>query len=94
MYITETEASGLKTIKDSKPRIAGDVLLATYNNAYVFNEGVILPIYESEYDDVAIKIYKELYPNRIIYPILSKELLIGGGSFHCIFHEIPEVIDL
>ena len=87
--ILEEEASGLLANKNAKPRLAGDILLPTYSNAYIFNGGVILPVYGSKYDDEAIKIYRDLYADRTIYPINSRELLIGGGSFHCIFHEIP-----
>jgi agmatine deiminase len=91
MSITKDEAAGIKTIMNSKPRQKGDTLLATYSNAYVFNGGVILPIYGSKLDEIAINIYRETFTDRAVYPLYAKELLIGGGGFHCIFHEIPEV---
>lgn len=91
MYITEEEAMGIEKNSLSIDRTVGFPLYPTYNNAYVFNGGVLVPQFNVRQDNVAVQYYKELFPERIIYPLYSKEFLIGGGNFHCIFHEIPEV---
>lgn len=91
MSITEVEASGIVQHDGAIRRVANTMLYPTYNNAYIFNGGVLVPVFDSPMDKQAIDIYRKLFSDRIIYPIYSKEFLIGGGNFHCIFHEIPEV---
>lgn len=89
--ITTEEAMGIEKNDCAIERAAGMMLYPTYNNAYIFNGGVLVPAFGAEQDKEAIDCYKKMFPKRIIYSLYSKEFLIGGGNFHCIFHEIPEV---
>lgn len=91
MFITPEEAKGIEKNECAIERKSGTVLYPTYNNAYIFNGGVLVPTFNEVQDEVAVQYYRKLFPNRKIYPLYSKEFLIGGGNFHCIFHEIPEV---
>lgn len=91
LVITKEEASTIIFNKHAILRKENTVLYPTYNNAYVFNEGVLVPIFGVETDKAAVELYKTFYKDREVYPIYSKEFLIGGGNFHCILHEIPEV---
>lgn len=92
MFITPEEAMGIEKKDCSVERKAGNVLYPTYNNAYIFNGGVLVPTFNVVQDKEAIECYRTLFPSHKIYPLYSKEFLIGGGNFHCIFHEIPEVV--
>lgn len=91
MIITSEESKGIKKNEYAIEREAGKMLYPTYNNAYIFNGGVLVPTFGVEQDKVAINCYRKFFPQRKIYPLYSKEFLIGGGNYHCIFHEIPEV---
>ncbi len=91
MPITIEESMGIEKNDYVMERNAGMMLYPTYNNAYIFNGGVLVPSFGVEQDKVAIEYYKKVYPERVIYSLYSKEFLIGGGNFHCVFHEIPEV---
>lgn len=91
LFITSEEARGIRKNDCAIERNAGKVLYPTYNNAYIFNGGVLVPTFNVAQDKAAIEYYRQLFPNRKIYPLYSKEFLIGGGNFHCVFHEIPEV---
>ena len=63
---------------------------ATYANALLINHTVYLPIYNTENDQIAIKVYKDL--NFNVVPINSEYLSNEGhGSFHCITMVYPEV---
>lgn len=91
MTITLEESMGIEKNEYAIERNAGMMLYPTYNNAYIFNGGVLLPTFGVEEDEAAIDCYRKLFPRRRIYPLYSKEFLIGGGNYHCVFHEIPEV---
>jgi len=69
-------------------------LPATYANFLIINKAVLLPIYDCEYDDEVIKIFKKVFKNREIIPINANTLIKQHGSIHCVtkeyFHEIKE----
>lgn len=92
MIITAEESKGIRKNNHSIKRNAGKRLYPTYNNAYIFNNGILVPIFEVDQDEAAVECYKKFFPKHKVYPLYSKEFLIGGGNYHCIFHEIPEVI--
>ena len=91
LYITENEANGIVKHDHALERNIGFALYPTYNNAYIFNGGVLVPIFNAPEDSYAIEAYQNAFQDRKVYPIYSKEILIGGGNFHCILHEVPEV---
>lgn len=92
MIITAEESKGIEKNNHSIERNVGKRLYPTYNNAYIFNNGVLVPTFETDQDKEAVECYKRMFPQHKIYPLYSKEFLIGGGNYHCIFHEVPEVI--
>jgi len=89
MRITAEEAAGIIQHDSALTRAADLRLYPTYNNAYIFNGGVLVPTFNCPEDEIAVKQFQNLFPDRIVYPLYSKEILIGGGNFHCILHEIP-----
>lgn len=88
-FIRKEEANQISQNKNSKMRLAGDVLLNSYSNSYIFNGGIVVPTFNLPTDNETIEIYKNCFPDKTIYPINARELSIGGGGFHCIFHEVP-----
>lgn len=91
LIVTFEESRGIEKSDYAIERNSGMMLYPTYNNAYIFNGGVLVPTFGVNQDEAAIDCYKKFFPQRKIYPLYSKEFLIGGGNYHCIFHEIPEV---
>ena len=90
-YMTNEEAMGLSKNCNALDRSAGDLLPASYMNCYFVNGGIILPVFGCKEDELALQCFKEIFPNRLIKGIHSREPLLGGGGIHCILHEVPKL---
>lgn len=90
LLITKEESEGVDPINGRLPRYEGDRLMATYINCYLANGAVILPIFGDEHDNAAIKLYQEIFPDRVIEPVYARELLLGGGDIHSIVLGVPD----
>ena len=88
-YLTKEEAEGLVMDSDAIQRMAGRRLAASYINFYLGEKFVILPQFHDPMDEVAVKQFRELFPDREIIPVYSREILLGGGNIHCITKQIP-----
>jgi agmatine deiminase len=62
----------------------GEFMPASYMNFYIANNSVAVPIYGTPNDTQAVEKLQELFPTRKVVGLMSKNLLTGGGSFHCI----------
>jgi agmatine deiminase len=74
-------------IKKGKQRLP-----ASYINFYFVNGGVILPLFggaAEKTDQVAVQLFRRLFPNREICPVDGRVLLGEGGNVHCITQPIP-----
>ena len=70
----------------------GNVRLpASYANFLISNGTVLLPVFECDTDDRAIKIARELFPKREIVPITCNTLVYGLGTIHCVSQQEPIV---
>lgn len=92
IHSTDEEADGLDIVSTSKLREAESRLAASYVNYYVANGGVIVPVFGDDNDEKAIKKLEELYPDRKVVPIYTREVLLGGGNIHCITQQQPKGI--
>lgn len=70
-------------------RQLGQRLAASYINCYLPNGGLVFPAYGGPPDVVAAELFARLYPRRRIVSVPARDILLGGGSIHCITHEIP-----
>ena len=94
------DASGKKlevtVIKQPPTRFHNNERLTlSYINYYLVNGGLILPVFghdAKKYDENAIDILKELFPNRKIVAIDGTEIIKGGGNIHCITQQMPQII--
>lgn len=96
LYITEEEHIGVDSSEYAIPRLPGDRLPASYMNSYIANGVVLIPSFVSDfdrrpldYDNQAYQIYKEIFKNREVIQIPSRELLLGGGGIHCVLQQVP-----
>lgn len=88
--ITEEELSGFVFEEGEDRREAGERLAASYVNFYISNGGVIVPQFGDEMDAVAVEMLGHLFPERKIYPIPARAIIVGGGNIHCITQQIPK----
>lgn len=90
--MTAEDGTPLEVIPLPMPRPIvrkGQRLPATYANFYIGNKVVILPTYDDPADEKALEIMVKCFPTRRIYPIDSRELIWGLGSFHCLTQQLP-----
>jgi agmatine deiminase len=64
-------------------------LPASYANFYVASHAVLVPVFNDPNDRVALGIFSELFPNREIVPIYSRDLVLGLGTLHCSTQQEP-----
>ena len=87
--ITEYELKGFVFEDGEDEREVGERLAASYVNFYITNGGVLVPQFGDENDSVAVEILGELFPDRKVYPIFARDIIVGGGNIHCITQQIP-----
>lgn len=51
---------------------------------------MLVPQFGVEEDNAAIRLFKQIYPDKTIYPINSRHILVAGGNIHCVTMQIPE----
>ncbi|MEY8356663.1 agmatine deiminase [Lachnospiraceae bacterium 54-53] len=88
--ITEEELSGFLFEPGEDQREAGERLAASYVNFYISNGGVIVPQFGDVHDGEAVRILGECFPERKIYPVYARDIIVGGGNIHCITGQIPK----
>jgi agmatine deiminase len=67
----------------------GELMPASYVNFYVANTTVTVPQSGAAADAEAVERVGELFPGRRAVGIPARELLGGGGAFHCISQQQP-----
>ena len=87
--ITRRELEGMAFAPGEDTREVGERLAASYVNFYISNGGVILPQFGDEQDEPAARLLARLFPERKIYPIPARPIIVGGGNIHCITQQIP-----
>jgi agmatine deiminase len=80
----------IETLQLPKTKIEGttvdgsEYVPASYANFYIANGAVLVPLYDKEYDDQALQLFKKYFPGRKIIGIPCNDLVWGQGSIHCI----------
>jgi agmatine deiminase len=67
------------------------VMPASYVNFYVANSAVVVPTYGSPHDDEAVERIGALFPGRRAIGVDARAVLSGGGAFHCITQQQPQL---
>ena len=93
--MTDSRGSPLQVVRIPSPgRIEdedGEIIPASHMNFLIANEAVIVPIYAEESGAFAVEVISGLFPEREVIGLPSTAILTGGGSFHCISQQEPEV---
>ncbi|MCD8082363.1 MAG: agmatine deiminase [Clostridiales bacterium] len=87
--LTQEDVDGLVFGPGDYTRKVGDRQAASYVNFYLCNGGVIIPQFGDENDARAVEILEGLFPERRVYPIQTRNVIVGGGNIHCITQQIP-----
>lgn len=84
-------AETIDCVEGTLPRENGEICIASYLNFLITNDGVIVPQYEDENDSLALQQLQEIFPNKKVVGVKTKEVVYGGGNIHCITQQIPKV---
>lgn len=61
---------------------------ASYANFYVANGVVLVPVYDERYDQKALRLFRQYFPDRDVIGIPCADLVWGQGSIHCITQQL------
>lgn len=79
----------IDSVEGSIPRIDGDICITSYMNFLIVNGGVIVPQYDDENDALALQQIQEMFPDRKVVGVRTREVVYGGGNIHCITQQQP-----
>ncbi|MFM7645451.1 MAG: agmatine/peptidylarginine deiminase [Sphingomonadales bacterium] len=69
----------------------GQRLPCSYANFYIANRSVIVPVFNCQQDETALRIIEQCFPGREVVGIDSVDIIWGLGSFHCLSQQEPLV---
>jgi agmatine deiminase len=85
---------GAETIDKNPYSIAranGELCIASYCNYLICNNAVIVPQYGDENDSLALQQISDMFPERKIVGVETREIVYGGGNIHCITQQLPQI---
>ena len=89
LTMSADEAAGLDVVDSAFLRPTGERLAGSYINFAIVNGAIIMPQFDDRHDQPARQKLAQLFPDRQIIPIASREILLGGGNIHCITQQQP-----
>lgn len=90
-YRSPDDTNGIVHFEGSQKRLEGDELPATYVNLYMSNKTVIVPGFDDpKFDAMAVDSLKQIFPERQVLQIQTREIILGGGNIHCITQHQPK----
>jgi agmatine deiminase len=94
--MTDARGRKLQVVRIPSPGVLeneeGDLMPASYVNFYIGNRSVVVPTYGTAHDSAAVVALAPLFPGRRVVGRSARAILSGGGAFHCITQQQPEVL--
>ncbi|MCL2218339.1 MAG: agmatine deiminase family protein [Chitinispirillia bacterium] len=87
-YRTEEDCDGIELREDSKNRLVGEPIQASYINFAFANGAVIVPQFGLKQDDEALNVFKRTFGTRKVVPFDAREIVLGGGGIHCVSRNV------
>jgi len=88
--VTMSGADTIEHVEGTVPRTDGDLCIASYLNFLITNNGVIVPQYGDDNDSLALSQIKEIFPEKEVVGVYTREVVYGGGNIHCITMQEPK----
>lgn len=89
--------AGLEVVEIPSPgRIVddqGEIMPASHMNFLISNSRVFLPVYEATYAPQAIRGLELVFPDYEILGLPARNILSGGGAFHCMTQQVPRLME-
>ncbi|EKD45480.1 MAG: hypothetical protein ACD_69C00271G0001, partial [uncultured bacterium] len=89
---TDQAGQALNLVKLPMPGWVGEGkrrLPASYTNFYIGNGVVIVPIFGTKNDAIALDILRPLFPGREVIGLNAFYIVFGFGTFHCMSQQQP-----
>ena len=83
-------AETIDAVEGTIPRENGEISIASYMNFLIINGAIILPQYGDANDALAVQQVQEMFPDRKVVGVMTKEVAFGGGNIHCITQQQPD----
>lgn len=94
--MTDARGRRLQVVRIPSPGLLenedGEPMPASFVNFYIGNETVVVPTYGTAFDAEAVAAIARLFPGRRTVGRSARAILSGGGAFHCITQQQPEVL--
>ena len=87
--VSAEDAAGFSYEEGEDTREAGERLAASYVNFYISNAAVLVPQFGDINDGTAVNILQREFPDRTVVPVMTRDILMGGGNIHCITQQVP-----
>ena len=88
-YMTQEEVDAIDVVEGTIPRTTEDACIASYMNFLIGNDFVLVPQYDDEYDEKALQQVRQMFPEREVVGVPTREVVYGGGNIHCITQQQP-----
>ena len=93
--MTDARGRRLQVVQIPSPGLVADedgrVMPASHANFYIGNRTVVVPTYGTPTGEAAVAALAPLFPGRRVVGRSARAILSGGGAFHCITQQQPEV---
>lgn len=92
LQMKDQDGQALRVVKLPMPEpvwFEGRRLPASYANFYIANKRVLVPVFNSSNDRLALNTLAQLFPSRRIIPIYCGDFIWGLGAIHCMTQQQP-----